>query len=494
MLKTLTSSTTNYLNSVGIIILLTFVYFYDWSYITRQPIAVGVDGYYYVLQLNSLLITGKLYYSSFTPVLFYLMSFFNYIINDTTLTIKFTAVALHLLFSLGIYLIISDLTKNKWLGILGCALLTVSNLHLFMIANFIKSLCGLTFLVWAGLNLIKFLETKNKFRLGASVFLSVLAVFSHKSIIFILLTLLFLMFLIYLTFYVFTEKWKHTTVVIFLFILFLSPQIARYQSFISLPQWLLNEISGKTYWAFGQAIFVEVFFLLVLSFLVISYSVFFRHRLSSTALTVFCAIAAWSILITLNPFINPDDYSSEPIIERIRALAYIQIAVLTPGLFWMILNTHKQFLPYVLAAIIPLICLEHILGETPHDIKDDYLERRAQIIQNLPKYKEQLEPSIVIAHHGDQFVVTAILNVPSKKDLTPVENYKSVYWLIDYEEKDFNVAPGVLPLADNSKGKLSGLIEDTSLERLLETMEEAQRNKFINRNKYLRRFLIQKNN
>ncbi|HEX8397185.1 MAG TPA: glycosyltransferase family 39 protein [Pyrinomonadaceae bacterium] len=453
-----------------------------------------MDGYYYVLQLNSLLTTGKLYYSSSTPVLFYLMLFFNYIIDDTVLTIKFTAIVLHLLFSLAIYLIISNLTKNKWLGLLGCALLTVSNLHLFMLANFIKSLCGLTFLTWAGFNLIKFLETKNKLWLGASVFLSVLAVFSHKSIFFILLILLFLMFLIYLTFYVFTEKWKRITVIVFLFILFLSPQIVLYQSLISLPQWLLNEISGKTYWAFGKAIFVEVFFLLVLSFLVISYSVYFRHRLSSTALTLFCAIAAWSILITLNPFINPNDYSSEPIIERLRALAYIQIAILTPGLLWMILSTHKQSLPYALAAIIPLICLGHILGEIPHDIEDDYLERRAQIIQNLPKYKEQLESSIVIAHHGDQFVVTAILNVPSKKDLTPMENHKSVYWLIDYEEKDFNVESGVLPLAHNSKGKLSGLIGYSALERLLETMEETQRNRFINRNKYLRRFLDSKNN
>ena len=54
--------------------LLIFAATRDASYLFSYPVAVGADGYYYVLQINELLKNHHLYYPSNTPLVFWILA------------------------------------------------------------------------------------------------------------------------------------------------------------------------------------------------------------------------------------------------------------------------------------------------------------------------------------------------------------------------------------------------------------------------------------
>jgi hypothetical protein len=47
---------------------------YDAAVLFKYPFAVGVDGYYYVLQINELRTQGRLYFPTRTPLILYLLT------------------------------------------------------------------------------------------------------------------------------------------------------------------------------------------------------------------------------------------------------------------------------------------------------------------------------------------------------------------------------------------------------------------------------------
>jgi hypothetical protein len=141
------------------------------------------------------------------------------------------------------------------------------------------------------------------------------------------------------------------------------------------------------------------------------------------------AIALMSLLITLNPFLNREN-GSLSIAERVSLLAYIQLAILLPLLFSLSSSILTRWaLPACLAAsvLFSAVSLQLI---PPKGLSDEYLARRAELIDTLKKNQGSLDGvKLVIAPHGDQFVVTEVLGIPSQQKLTGNEQVIP-YWLL----------------------------------------------------------------
>src|SRR5712692_6505469 len=49
---------------------------------------IGLDGYYYVLEVNHILDNGRPYFSTTTPLVFYLQTAISYLVGNTVLGVK----------------------------------------------------------------------------------------------------------------------------------------------------------------------------------------------------------------------------------------------------------------------------------------------------------------------------------------------------------------------------------------------------------------------
>src|SRR5207253_2290004 len=122
----------------------------DAHLLFRNNAAVGIDGYYYILQIDVLKNNHRLYFPTRTPLVLYYLTVISYFTKNSVTAVKIGSVLLHALLSLGIFALIASSTRNLWVSVLASALAEVSGLHLYMIAEFINVLGALTFLVWSG--------------------------------------------------------------------------------------------------------------------------------------------------------------------------------------------------------------------------------------------------------------------------------------------------------------------------------------------------------
>ena len=113
-----------------------------------HPVAVGADGYYYVLQVDALLKTHHLYFPTYTPLVFYFLAGLSILTRNAILAIKLGSIGFNVALSLCVFFLISSICRNRWLGFLGAAITSLSGMHFYMIAEFIKNLAGVTLFMW----------------------------------------------------------------------------------------------------------------------------------------------------------------------------------------------------------------------------------------------------------------------------------------------------------------------------------------------------------
>src|SRR5689334_11522463 len=102
---------------VALSLLLLTAFWVDLTALTQYPTAVGVDGYYYVLQVNHLRSTGNLYFATPTPLVIYFLAALKSLIPETVLAIKVGACLLQVLLILGLCLLVRELTGSFALGL-----------------------------------------------------------------------------------------------------------------------------------------------------------------------------------------------------------------------------------------------------------------------------------------------------------------------------------------------------------------------------------------
>jgi hypothetical protein len=170
---------------------------------------------------------------------------------------------------------------------------------------------------------------------------------------------------------------------------------------------------------------------------------------------------------------------------RLGLLAYLLVAILLPGFFWLLVANYRAGAPYIAAAILPLLFL-NVRVPYPPGLQDDYLLRRELLINNLPMIQHRLGTvPLVLAPHGDQFVVTATIRVPSDQRLPGLDNARTIFWLLD--RLDCGSAPiSTMVLLTDGRNGCTVLLEDSQLNQLLDRMSDNERHRLLSANPYFR--------
>lgn len=155
---------------------------------------VGIDGYYYVLQVSTLIRTGHLYFATATPLVFYLQGAFAFVFGNVPLAIKMaTLSAVAVLFPVMLKSVKVE-GESWWPSILSASAVCLASPFLYFEVEFLKNLFGLLFLFICYSQVAEYLRT-GKTRQGFYAFLSmILASFSHKSTA--ALSLIFLLYFV----------------------------------------------------------------------------------------------------------------------------------------------------------------------------------------------------------------------------------------------------------------------------------------------------------
>jgi len=468
--------------------LLASISVHDLMAVLRYPTAVGVNGYYYVLQVENLRTHGHLYFSKTTPVVLYGLTGLSYLTNNSIAAVKLGGVALHILLCLGLYLLVSEFTRSKWIGLSAGVIVAVSGLRLYLIVEFVSNLGAAMLLVWSAWCWIKYLrQRKGIWAIGSGVLLS-LALLSHRSAV-PLASLL--MICAVLQNRLLTRERASAKLVVALSITFLfwvAPALLAFQPIIRLPQLLVDQVTASPKIPLDRYAFPEELVLLLVSPLVLLF--FFRRRLSSqrdVGEIALATVALFSLAVTLNPFLETK-HGWGGIAERLRVFSYVEVAILAPGLIWLLLRDDKKRWTAYTGTFIASMLLVSAALPWPNGMRTNYMERRQALIQSLGAAVPKLGPSpIIVAAHGDEFVVTATTRLASQQR-PPSELRNRVYWLLSEVSDAELINVSLILFRDQSTATV--LTDQASLRDRWDTMSSWGKKQLLERNPGLSRLFL----
>jgi hypothetical protein len=447
---------------------------YDTWFLLRYPVALGIDGYYYVVQVNTILSQGHLYFPFESVPLHYLMALVSLLLGDTVLAIKLIAISLHALLAAGVFGIVKQLTSSRWLGFVGVVLVSFSDLRYFMITEYLKYLAAVVLLSWALYSLIRLLRSRRIGWLLLILCLIGLASFTHRStlgLLAIFCQAALLSGLLLIT----NNKLLRFCGWLLLVIFLLLPSLIILIG-LDLPVLIQREISFSPHWPLKRTAFVQAGVLLLVCPLLLLLTALYRRSKPTLADFIGTALAVLTITWTVNPFLN-SDAGWTSITGRLGGLSYIQLAILTPLLVWSI---HRYFggLRWYAFALFPLMVVS-IHAPMPFGLDDEFLRRRTLIVERLSQLPRVWpEDSVIIAAHGDQFVVTAILGIASQQSL-PTRTYTSTFWMVDNLDRKY-VSEETIEVSSSIF-----ILPTDSLLRVLEVMPSSEQGKLLNSNYHL---------
>jgi hypothetical protein len=425
--------TANLSKVVYVILILSLAVFLDARLLFQSPYGVGVDGYYYVLQIDSLLNQGSFYFPSPTPIVLYFLSGLAYLLGSSVLALKLGALVLQGLLCLSCLALVISVTRSFWLGLLGMSVMAFSSLHLFFISEFINSLGALVFLSGGCLGLLKFRRTGKKSWLFFALAGIICAGFSHRSTSGLIVLILAALAISPLFLNSTTGRTKIFALPAFV-ALFALPLILYWQPFFTLPEGFRNEIHGFPESPFRQINLPESLMIILAGSVGLSSLWHTPEGRQSDMSVIFCTILVWSLLTTLNPFLNHQT-GFQGITGRLDVLAYVQAAILFP-LGMSLLQTKCRISLYPLALCTVILLIWSYLQPLPMGLRKTYVDEREALIRQLIEARQTFcEKPIVIAAHGKQFVATSILGLTSQQTLPAEDSYQCIYWLVKLENQ-----------------------------------------------------------
>ena len=149
------------------------------SILFADPYPVGIDGYFYAIQLRSVTDTGHLYYAS-SPLALWLMAPFAWL-SDPIAGAKLGAAAGGALLALPVYVLGRRLGGgDRSVGLLAATLAVASAQSLYVSAEFVKSDIGLTVLATFLCALYAALDRPSRLRIGLAVAAFAATLLTHE--------------------------------------------------------------------------------------------------------------------------------------------------------------------------------------------------------------------------------------------------------------------------------------------------------------------------
>jgi hypothetical protein len=149
-----------------------------WDVLASSPFPVGVDGYFYPIQLRSLLETGSLQYPA-SPLAFWLMAPLA-AVTDPIVGAKLGAALFGAVIAVPSYGVGLRLGKARGAGLVAAILATRSAGSMYLSIEFVKNGLGLTLAMTALWLLLRALELPTRARIASVVVAIALAMLAHK--------------------------------------------------------------------------------------------------------------------------------------------------------------------------------------------------------------------------------------------------------------------------------------------------------------------------
>lgn len=464
---------------------------YDAAVLFKYPFAVGVDGYYYVLQINELRTHGRLYFPTRTPLILYLLTGVSYLTGDLATAVKISAVTLHAALCGGVFAVVRSLVRSTWLGILGAALAAVSGPHLYMTTEFINQLGAVTFLMWGAWCALQAPGARRrKTWVLLALTCAAAAWLSHVSAIMITLALCAALVLMrMLTGERASGGGYRWEALLTILLLWLAPAILALQRSGGMPAGPESEVLTTPRLPLSRAAAAEQMLLMfVCPTVLVIISVVKRGARDFKAGLFFGAVALLGVLVTVNPFFN--NVPGNGLIWRLSVIAYLEVALLVPYLVHLVLPWRRGVALAVALLVWPLT-LWGSYGERPLGIEGRRLARRGDLLQSLPALRGQLgQKPIVLSPHGDQFVVTWALGVPSQQAWPEDGSYDPVYWLLHNVEPPL-LTPSMRVVAQERDAGVVVLAKNDDVQQLIKPTDEHRR--MIVKNRHLLQYISGQN-
>src|SRR5262245_50600145 len=149
-----------------------------WQLLSVSPFPLGVDGYFYPIQLRSLLEHGELAYPA-SPLAFYLMAPFA-ALTDPITGAKLASAVLGAAIAGPAYAVGARLGGSRGAGLVAAALATTSAGSLYLTVEFVKNGIGLTVALTALWLLLRAAERPGRLRIAAAIACLAAAYATHK--------------------------------------------------------------------------------------------------------------------------------------------------------------------------------------------------------------------------------------------------------------------------------------------------------------------------
>jgi hypothetical protein len=196
-------------------------------------------------------------------------------------------------------------------------------------------------------------------------------------------------------------------------------------------------------------------------------------------------LAFFSIVLNLSVFVNPELIAFGAL-GRLQTLMYLQVALFVPYAIWLLGQTNRQYAAYATAFSIPLLILS-VYTHLPPGLQPEYLRNRERLIRALPASVADIPPdSVIVAAHGEQFVITSLTGIPSRHVLSQTKA-ESTYWMLHQFPASL-VRPPVRSLMSQTDGSPSVLISNDELWQLWPQMSPGLQERMIIRNVTLREY------
>ncbi len=402
----------------------------DGCLLYRHRIAVGLDGYYYVVQVWHILETGRPYYASHSLAFCYLAAGLSSLFGHPVVVIKALCLALQLLFSVAIFYVMRSLTGRAEFGFFAAILSQISVLHLYFLSEYCSNLLALVLLAWALVVLLDCVMVPRlgaRLRIAAVLGLVALALLAHRSAgpLILLIAAGYAAVWALLS----TSTWSYAGGLLTI-VAWLSPAALSRLPVGYLPVWALGSFQPYPKWPVTSFEFPETLLLLILSPWVLGLIASKGDRIPAVPARVL-GTAAWiGMVVLLNPFLNfrlgPSNLAG-----RLALLSYIFLAILAPGLVWLLITLKSAWVPVGVICCVGFAAL-FPFGRWPGGLKEQSLVRCEDLIAGLKRHQVELaDVSLILAKPGDQFVVTATLNIPSQWTLPSDFRSDSTFWLLD---------------------------------------------------------------
>lgn len=467
----------------ALVLVLILAAWNDKHILMRYPVAVGLDGYYYCLQTRELLAHGRLYFPTHTPLLFYAMSFLAKSLGKIVDAVEMTAILLDLLLALGLFSLVSIVTESLWLGVLASALVASSTLHFYFAGEFIKNLGSIVLLVWSACAIVAGLKSMRRGCFVLAAIFGAGALATHLSV---LILIPFLAGIILALRYIVDEevsKRAKSMIGLLLFLVWLAPAILSWQTLVEVPAWLRAELLTGAEFPIHRIGWSDKTVVLLLVPFAFAFLAAFRRELRKSPLYyVLGATVLWALLITLNPFFN-HELGSEGINGRLSELVYLQSAILIPC-FIKLSSVARSKIPWIFTCLLSPLIVTASLAPLPHGLQSQYLKERSELAKNLVSESAMIRAkSLVLAPHGDEFLITYITGVESRHLWSYMDDSSRTLWLLRVVSPQ-SLTPSMVVLLNDRAGAMV-LVCDSDLRREMLSLSLPARANLTSRNQHL---------